>query len=484
MCTLNIIDAPKQYIVAKYSLKFADISDMKRLCLLFILIIAVSCRDHVFSRPDVIVKGKLVKSYSEKLFLTSQNLYFKYSLPQIIDTIYIEKDSTFKFYSEAEQDVYANLNFRKYDYTLPIYMSEGDSVYLKLNLSANEIIHAGGEVYKKIFFKDSLYQISKSIRDFENKMLSTNKTCNPIMLQSQKTIELFLKKYFREFGDQYPILKTELQNHFELLFDICSLKAFYADSTFDRLVRKYNIKGKVFRHNKAFYHFANLMTDYMTERVGTDSLKTGAESYDRIIDSILAKTEYTFRDVCLISLMERMIPREWSYTDELYILGKRKALEPEMHEEAYRKYLNTLINNHYKFQPGKPFPEFLLQDESTYQYNLYRFRGQKVAVMFRDAGEKDLTELKKFHSIYEKDNNTVSISISLGNEEKRPWAKMMRYFEPGGLNLYEPNGIYSELSKKLLIRDLPMYFEIDENGNILNPGSLDLNELQKKVLAN
>lgn len=476
-------DRFKRSYRAQFSCPFADNEYMKKLYLLLLLIIAVSCRDYIFSRPDVIVQGKLKKSFTEKMFISSQNLYFKYSLQQIIDTIYIAKDSSFKFYSEADNDIYANLNFRKYDYTLPIYLSKGDSVNIVLDLSHRNIDSIGGKGYKKIYLKDSLYKISKSIRLFEKNMLSDDLSCNPIFLQSQKSINHFLKKYLMEFKGEYPVLKSELENHFEILFDICSLKSYYSDSTFDRLVNKYNIKGKVFRHNKAYYHFAKLMTDYFVNRVGLDSSKKGAEQYDFVFDTISAKTSYNFRDICLVTLMEKIIPREWSYTDELYLLGKLRTLEPDMHEEAYREYLNTLVNNHFKFQPGKPFPEFLLQDANTYQYNLYRFRGQKVAIMFRDAGEKDLTSLKQFHEIFERDENTVSISISLGNEEQKSWAKTMKFLNIGGLNLYDPNGLYSQLADKLLIRDLPMYFEIDEKGNILNPGTLHLEEIKKKMLA-
>ncbi len=457
----------------------SDNKRMKRLSLFLLLIIAVSCRETIFPRPDIIVQGKLKGSFTEKLFLTTQNQYFKYSLPKILDTIYIEKDSSFKFYSETDDDVYANLNFRKYDYTLPIYMSKGDSVHLLLDLAKKRIDSIGGKGYKKIYLKDSLYGISKSIRLFEKKMLNNDRTCNPIMLQSQKTIELFVKKYFVHYGDQYPVLKSEMEHHFELLFDICSLKSYYTDSTFERLVKKYNIKGKVYRNNPAFYHFANLMTDYFIGYIGIDSTKNGAERYDKVFVSIITKTDYTFRDICLVSLMEKIIPRNWSYTDELFLLGKRKTIAPEMHEESYRKYLHNLIDNHYRFQPGQAFPEFLLSDEGTYQYNLYRFRGQKVVIMFRDASEKDLTELKKFHTKYEKNEDIVSISISLGDEEKASWAKTVKFLTTGGLNLYEPNGFYSELADKLMIRDLPIFFEIDEEGNILNPGTDNIEELSK-----
>ncbi len=456
---------------------------MKRLCLILILTIAVSCRETIFPRPDIIVQGKLTNSATEKIFLTSQDEFFKYSLPKIIDTVFIATDSSFKFYSESDRDVSANLNFRKYNYTLPIYLSKGDSVFLLLDLTNKKIESIGGEGYKKVFLKDSLYKISKSIRRFEQKMLSDSKTCNPILLESKQSIDLFLDEYFYEYKDRYIELKEELQRHFELLFDICSLKSFHADSTFERLIKKYNLKSSVFKNNKAFYHFANLMTDYMIGYVGLDTNRNGTEQYDRVVDSIMSKTDFTFRDICLVSLMEKIIPREWSYSDELYLLGKKKVITPEMHEESYRYYLNKLVEQHFKFQPGKKFPEFLLSDENTYQYNLYRFRGRTVLIMFRDALDKDLAELKQFHQSFEEREDIATISISLGSESQKLWSAMIRRFDIGGVNLYEPNGIYSELADKLMIRDLPMYFEIDEEGNIVSPGNLNLEELQKKLLA-
>lgn len=104
--------------------------------------------------------------------------------------------------------------------------------------------------------------------------------------------------------------------------------------------------------------------------------------------------------------------------------------------------------------------------------------------MFRDAGEKDLTALRQLHENFPPNDSIAAISISLGNDNKKLWKSLIENYKIAGTNLYEPHGFYSELADKLLIRDLPIYFLIDEEGNIEIPGTSDLDEIRKKTLAN
>jgi thiol-disulfide isomerase/thioredoxin len=129
-----------------------------------------------------------------------------------------------------------------------------------------------------------------------------------------------------------------------------------------------------------------------------------------------------------------------------------------------------------KLQAGYPAPEFDLLADDGQKYNLDNLKGKKVLLHFWSSTcapcIKEAPELVELNNDY-RDRLTV-INVSLDTDQER-WMKGIERAGVGEMiNYSDLSGFKGKLAQDYAINVVPSYYLIDELGNIVMKGNLNL----------
>lgn len=195
-----------------------------------------------------------------------------------------------------------------------------------------------------------------------------------------------------------------------------------------------------------------------------DSTKTYYDFYLPILDKIVGIAKV--REDMIFSMLNM------NYTDlgeeqQTIMYQKWLLLNPK---KERLDQINEQIAKLDKLKPGQPAPTFTYMSIDGDAVSLEDFRGKLVYVdvwaTWCGPCIREHPYMEKLQERFE-GKDVVFIAVSTDSSPE-PWKKMVREKELGGIHLYAPGAWNSTIIENYLIKGIPRFILIDQDGNLVN----------------
>ena len=139
-------------------------------------------------------------------------------------------------------------------------------------------------------------------------------------------------------------------------------------------------------------------------------------------------------------------------------------------EKQYITKLNEQWDGLKKVAIGQPVPEMTFEDIDGNPVTLASLKGKMVYIdvwaTWCGPCMRELPHLEKLQEDL-KDNNVAFVSVSI-DDTRDPWKKMVEKKEMKGIQLYSEGAWSSEIIKNFVVKGIPRFILLDENGIIVD----------------
>ena len=238
-------------------------------------------------------------------------------------------------------------------------------------------------------------------------------------------------------------------------------------------------------NNQVFYKFRSAWMTFYTKIIdfSTSDSKELLEKRKEIYHSFLNQCDAIIKDNSNQYVSAVII--DFLIRNNLLSLETMQAFYDYLEPHVKNSFLGIKVGERAgtagKFSPGSPAPEFELYDINNQKYSLTNLKGKKILLHFWSSScapcIKEAPDLIRFSKNNE--DNLIAINISLDTDKER-WVKGIERAAIGSMiNVCDFNGFKSKTVQDFLVRAMPTYYLIDENGKIMMKGSLS--QIEQKI---
>jgi len=223
--------------------------------------------------------------------------------------------------------------------------------------------------------------------------------------------------------------------------------------------------------------------DFINKKLQKEQLKRFTKKYmNRNIDEIVAlNASQSIKD----ALGNKILLPYSFYSDSIRVVVKDRYKEL-VKNTRYLADFEYAAFVYEKLKPGSIPPDFSLTDINGKSVSLSALKGNVVYLDFWQTRCGPCVYELPFTKILEEklaDKPVIFLYISIDNA-KSDWEKFVKEKELGGIQIYAPYGINSEIAKQYAIKGTPTYLIINKEGRIaeFNSSSPSNPETEKKLL--
>ncbi|MBD0824938.1 TlpA family protein disulfide reductase [Aestuariibaculum marinum] len=440
---------------------------MKRISVIFILILLVACKTNT-TVDYAILQGKIEnKGELNKLTLTNNDRDFKYEID-------IAEDGSFQDTLNIDSGVYTlSLDRRKY---ISVALFDGDHLIVKSDAEnfADSLKFEGQGANENIL----LQSINSKMKDFDERRkndYTLEEEAYKSLLLNQKSKLMSLLNASEVINHLFKEEQTRYINYWfihNLQYYQSSHRYFAADPDFvvsnDFLEEAKHLDFQIeedYRGSRYYNSLVNIEHRKIADSLVNVGFKSGGQA--RLEAATHFKSEYIRNDLLYQTIMGTLVfANKFSADYNSYLELTTNETQKTKVQEKYSQVK--------ALEKGNPSPAFTnYENHSGGKTSLEDFKGKYVYIdvwaTWCGPCKAEIPYLIEVEKKYHDNNNIAFVSISVDKEKDHDkWKTMVKEKGLGGVQLIADNVFNSDFIKAYQIMGIPQFILIDPEGNIVN----------------
>lgn len=440
---------------------------MKKLFLLSILCLLITQIN-----AQISIYGKVIHAKDASIRIQRYANIISYD-EEIWDSTRLNTQGQFIFHLKSNKSQKARIVYGN-EYT-PIYVTPGDSIYVEFDAEKmdNSIHYYGSNetinnylaqdirlfspIHPQIIvqssadrYKEMIDSITNARIDLCTKMLKSNSAFQQMQLQGLAYEHAYsLMSYPKILAYYTRKNKNELAPLPEHFFDADKDLKLDNPAALDEMYYTLFLLGKIY--------------DDISLKSSLDSSKSLNEIYWQSVSSFSSPiSDYLkTRRVYEIFSFENKLEEALKYYD---------ILKEESPNNSYQNFLNKIVEDALRLQPGRIAPEIIARDINNKKVTLSQFKGKVVYIDFWATWcgpcKREIPYLDKVIEDLKNEKQIVFLSVSL-DDDISAWKKMLNTQHLKGVQCITDGNFESEAAKAYQVKGIPHYVLVDKNGKII-----------------